>query len=190
MHRLFLQRGVDYTLLALCSSLSLRGVHSEKSLGRPFLSDAIDDLLCPCDTNFRTFWFDIVSQMVENNDVRGCFFIVKDGFLVSAIVYDSLLNGEESSGSIFLVLEIPISRILGLRVLDFGESWLVMLIFLLFFSSTCVYFSLLDSMLEVCIFNSRTSLKSASCYFFFQESIFIFQTPYFTIISCEFFSVQ
>lgn len=144
--------------------------------GRPFLSDAIDDLFCPCDTNFRTFWFDIVSQMVENNDVRGCFFIVEDCFLVSAIVYASffvVLNGEESSGSIFLVLDIPISRILGLRVLDFGESWFdfkgsisYVDFSSVFFSSTCVYFSLLDSMLEICIFNSRTSLKSESCFFF------------------------
>lgn len=128
MHRriplfFFFKRALITTLLALCSSLSLRGVPSEKPLGRPFLSDAIDDLFCPCDSNFRTFWFDIVSQMVENNNVRGCFFIVEDGFLVSAIVYDSFLNGEESSGSIVLVLDIPISRIFGLRVLDFGESW-------------------------------------------------------------------
>lgn len=66
--------------------------------------------------------------MVENNDVRSCFFIVEDGYICICKFLGGFLfgfffyNEDRSSGLTFFVFDVLISKTLGLMVLDLGEG--------------------------------------------------------------------
>lgn len=69
----------------------------------------------------RTFCFDVVSQIVENNDVRGCFFIVEDGYICFFVLFWFVFlgggdyNEDRSSGLTFFVFDVLISKNFGLN---------------------------------------------------------------------------
>lgn len=55
----------------------LANIHRRILLNLVFKRALIRTLLA----DYLFFCFDVVNQMVENNDVRGCFFIVEDGYI-------------------------------------------------------------------------------------------------------------